>query len=115
RRDAAHAAVRKRCREGLEDRDPAATRPLEMHRHENGRVLVALRGGTIRIVPQSGAPRNLTWETGKAYWLPADPPGAAAADEHAGTDEIEVVVVELKRCVFSDGGSNGKVDARAGA
>jgi len=71
--------------------------PLEMHRHENGRVLVALRGGTIRIVPQLGEPHNLTWETGKAYWLPADPPGELHADENAGKDEIEVVVVELKR------------------
>jgi hypothetical protein len=71
--------------------------PLEMHRHENGRVIVALKGGSIRIVPQSGTPRILTWETGKAYWLPPDPPGELHGDENVGPGDIEVMVVELKR------------------
>jgi hypothetical protein len=71
--------------------------PLTQHRHENGRVLVALRGGKVRIVPQSGEPRTVTWESGKAYWLAADPPGQLHSDENIGEGDIEVVVVELKR------------------
>jgi quercetin dioxygenase-like cupin family protein len=71
--------------------------PLTMHRHEHARVLVALRGGTVRIVQQSGESRTLTWETGKAYWLPADPPGALHGDENVSEGPIEVVVVELLR------------------
>jgi hypothetical protein len=71
--------------------------PLQMHRHENGRVIVALKGGTIRIVPQSGTARVLTWETGKAYWLPPDPAGELHGDENVGPGDIEVMVVEMKR------------------
>jgi hypothetical protein len=46
--------------------------PLTMHRHEHGRVIIALRGGTMKIVEQSGASEAHVWETGKAYWLPAN-------------------------------------------
>ena len=28
--------------------------PLTMHRHEHGRVIIALKGGTMKIVEQSG-------------------------------------------------------------
>jgi hypothetical protein len=36
------------------------------------------------------------WETGKAYWLPANPAGTVHADVNAGDKPIEVMVVELK-------------------
>ena len=29
--------------------------PLTMHRHEHGRVIIALKGGTMKIVENSGA------------------------------------------------------------
>jgi quercetin dioxygenase-like cupin family protein len=74
----------------------APHQPLTMHRHENGRVLVALTGGTVKIVPESGPSRTVTWESGKAYWLPADPPGQRHADLNEGAEPIEVMVVELK-------------------
>jgi len=74
----------------------APRQPLTMHRHENGRVLVALTGGTVKIVPESGPSRTVTWESGKAYWLPADPPGERHADLNEGPEPIEVMVVELK-------------------
>ena len=67
-----------------------------MHRHENGRVLVALTGGTVKIVKESGESRTVTWESGKAYWLPADPPDERHADLNEGREPIEVMVVELK-------------------
>jgi hypothetical protein len=44
--------------------------PLTMHRHEHGRVIIALRGGTMKIVEQSGASEAHVWETGKATGYP---------------------------------------------
>jgi hypothetical protein len=69
--------------------------PLTLHRHEHGRVIVALRGGTLRIVKESGESRAVTWETGSAYWLDADPPGERHGDTNEGPDPIEVMVVEM--------------------
>ena len=71
--------------------------PLTMHRHEHGRVIIALKGGTMKIVEQSGASEAHVWETGKAYWLPANAPGTMHADVNAGDQPIEVMVVELKK------------------
>ena len=70
--------------------------PLAMHRHEHGRVIIALSGGTMKIVEQNGASESHNWETGKAYWLPANPPGEMHSDVNAGDKPIEVMVVELK-------------------
>jgi beta-alanine degradation protein BauB len=69
--------------------------PLTLHRHENGRVIVALRGGTLKIVKESGDSRSVAWETGKAYWLDADPPGERHGDTNDGPEPIEVMVVEM--------------------
>ena len=70
--------------------------PLSMHRHEHPRVLIALRGGTMKIVEQNGPTESHVWETGKAYWLPANPPNTLHADVNGGDQPIEVIVVELK-------------------
>jgi hypothetical protein len=74
----------------------APDRPLSLHRHENGRVIVALRGGDLKIVQENGTARVVTWETGKAYWLAADPPGERHGDVNEGQEPIEVMVVELQ-------------------
>ena len=71
--------------------------PLAMHRHEHPRVIVALTGGTMKIVEQNGPSESHVWETGKAYWLPANPPNTLHSDVNAGDKPIEVVVVELKK------------------
>jgi hypothetical protein len=71
--------------------------PLAMHRHEHGRVLIALRGGTMKIVEQNGTSEAHVWDTGKAYWLPANAPGTMHADVNAGHQPMEVMVVELKK------------------
>jgi hypothetical protein len=71
--------------------------PLTMHRHEHGRVIIPLRGGTMKIVEQSGASESHVWEAGKAYWLPANAPGTMHADVNAGDQPMEVMVVELKK------------------
>ncbi len=74
----------------------APGQPLSLHRHENGRVIVALKGGTLNIVKESGESRAVIWETGKAYWLSADPPGERHGDLNQGGETIEVMVVELQ-------------------
>jgi beta-alanine degradation protein BauB len=71
--------------------------PLAMHRHEHPRVIVAMTDGTMKIVEQNGPAESHVWETGKAYWLPANPPNTMHADVNAGDKPIEVVVVELKK------------------
>jgi hypothetical protein len=71
--------------------------PLTLHRHDHPRVIVALSGGTMKIVDQNGASEAHVWETGKAYWLPANPPNTMHSDVNAGDKPIEVMVVELER------------------
>ena len=70
--------------------------PLPLHRHDHGRVIVALRGGTMKVVERSGASETHVWETGKAYWLPANPPNTMHQDVNAGDQPIEVMVVEVQ-------------------
>lgn len=70
--------------------------PLSMHRHEHPRSVVAIKGGTLTIVQESGEREQVTWETGNAYWLEADPPGTRHADVNEGDEEMVVVVVEMK-------------------
>ena len=74
--------------------------PLTMHRHDHPRVIIALSGGTMKIVDQQGKSEAHVWETGKAYWLPANPPGTMHADVNAGDKPIEVMVVELKKAQY---------------
>jgi hypothetical protein len=71
--------------------------PLTMHRHDHPRVIIALKGGIMKIVEKSGGSENHAWETGHAYWLPANNPGTQHADVNAGKDPIEVMVVELEK------------------
>jgi quercetin dioxygenase-like cupin family protein len=70
--------------------------PLAPHRHEHGRVIIALQGGTMKIAEVSGTSDSQVWETGKAYWLPANPPGTMHSDINVGDKPIEVMVVEAK-------------------
>ena len=71
--------------------------PTTMHRHDHGRVIIALRGGVMNLVQQNGPTEKHVWETGKAYWLPANPPNTMHADVNAGSQPIEVMVVELQK------------------
>jgi len=70
--------------------------PLVMHTHEHPRVIIALTGGDMKIVTESGASETHHWETGKAYWLSAEEGKTRHADVNAGQSPIEVMVVELK-------------------
>jgi hypothetical protein len=72
--------------------------PLALHRHDYGRTIVALRGGTLDVVDGTGkTTKQMTWESGKAYWLDADPSGEQHGDMNRGTTPIEVIVVEMRR------------------
>jgi len=72
--------------------------PLALHRHDFGRTIVALKGGTLDIVDANGRTTHQEkWETGKAYWLGADPPGQMHGDMNRGKEPIEVIVVQLKK------------------
>jgi quercetin dioxygenase-like cupin family protein len=70
--------------------------PLSMHRHDHPRAVIALAGGDLKIVKDSGQSQTVTWETGKAYWLTSDPPNERHADVNDGPRAIEVIVVELQ-------------------
>lgn len=74
----------------------APNSPLPLHRHEHPRVLIALKGGTMNILEEDGSSDVQPWESGKAYWLPANKPGTRHQDVNTGTAPIEVIVVELK-------------------
>jgi hypothetical protein len=71
--------------------------PLSMHRHDHPRIIIALKGGDMKIVESSGKSEDHPWETDHAYWLPANPPNTQHADVNAGHEPIEVMVVELEK------------------
>jgi quercetin dioxygenase-like cupin family protein len=71
--------------------------PLALHRHDHGRTIVALEGGTLDVVDANGSTvQKMNWESGKAYWLDADPPNTQHGDLNKGKEPMEVIVVELK-------------------
>ncbi len=71
--------------------------PLALHRHDHGRTIVTLKGGTLDVVDVKGATvEKMNWETGKAYWLDADKAGTQHGDLNKGKESMEVIVVELK-------------------
>jgi hypothetical protein len=72
--------------------------PLALHRHDHGRTIVALKGGTLDVVDGSNRTvKTMTWETGRAYWLDADPAGEQHGDMNRGGEPIEVIVVEMRK------------------
>ena len=71
--------------------------PLALHRHDFGRTIVALKGGTLDVVDGKGQTlQKMAWESGKAYWLDADVPNTQHGDMNKGKEPMEVIVVELK-------------------
>ena len=71
--------------------------PLPFHRHEHPRVIIALTGGRMKILEDTGQSEVHVWQTGKAYWLPANAPGTHHQDVNVGEKPIEVMVVELQK------------------
>ena len=72
-------------------------KPLGLHRHDHGRALISLNGGTLNVVDGSGKVLDVyKLEAGKAMWLDADKAGTQHADVNPGTTPVEVIVVQLK-------------------
>jgi beta-alanine degradation protein BauB len=72
--------------------------PLALHRHDFGRTIVALKGGTLDVVDKDGKTmKQMVWETGKAYWLDADPKDEQHGDMNRTKEPIEVIVVEMRK------------------
>jgi len=70
--------------------------PLTMHTHDHPRVIVALSGGTMKVVNEDGTSEAHRWDTGKAYWLSLEEGKKRHADANQGDKPIEVMVIELK-------------------
>jgi beta-alanine degradation protein BauB len=71
--------------------------PLSLHRHDHGRALISLNGGTLNVVDGNGKVMDVyKLEAGKAMWLEADKAGTQHADVNPGTQPVEVIVVQLK-------------------
>ncbi|MEP6783694.1 MAG: hypothetical protein ABI983_08490 [Acidobacteriota bacterium] len=71
--------------------------PLSLHRHDHGRALISLNGGTLNVVDANNKVMDtFKLEAGKAMWLEADKAGTQHADVNAGKDPVEVIVVQLK-------------------
>ena len=75
----------------------APKQPLALHRHDHGRALISLNGGTLNVVDGTGKVMDVyKLEAGKAMWLEADKAGTQHADVNPGTSPVEVIVVQLK-------------------
>ena len=71
--------------------------PLSLHRHDHGRALISLNGGTLNVVDGAGKILDVyKLEAGKAMWLDADKAGTQHADVNPGKTAVEVIVVQLK-------------------
>ena len=71
--------------------------PLTLHRHDHGRVLVALTDGQLQVVDKNGKLLDsYNLKAGKSLWLGVDPPGQMHADVNPGARPVEVIVVQLK-------------------
>ena len=75
----------------------APKQPLALHRHDHGRALISLNGGTLNVVDGSGKVIDVDkLEAGKAMWLDAVKAGTQHADVNPGKTAVEVIVVQLK-------------------
>jgi len=71
--------------------------PLSLHRHDHGRALISLNGGTLNVVDGNNKVMDTyKLEAGKAMWLEADKAGTQHADVNPGRTPVEVIVVQLK-------------------
>ena len=71
--------------------------PLALHRHDHGRALISLNGGTLNVVDGTGKVMDVyKLQAGKAMWLEADQAGTQHADVNPGKTAVEVIVVQLK-------------------
>lgn len=67
-----------------------------LHRHDRYRSIIAIVGGDLKTVTESGETVVTHYETGKAYWQAPMPPGVMHKDVNDTGKTIELVVVEIK-------------------
>lgn len=68
---------------------------VAQHRHDHPRIIIPLSTGDMQFTEGDGRTSSQHWEAGKAYWQPAQAPGATHAEANAGTAPIDLVAVEL--------------------
>ncbi|NNM43254.1 MAG: hypothetical protein HKM07_02805 [Chlamydiae bacterium] len=68
---------------------------IGLHRDEYPRVVVGLKGGHFTRIEEDGSSRDIVFPTGEAIYLEADPVGQLHSGEN-GTEELEIIIVELK-------------------
>ena len=72
--------------------------PMQLHRHDHARALVAITDGVLQIRDKNGKVLNTyNLTAGKALWLEKDPPGQMHTDVNPGTKPLQVVVVQLQQ------------------
>ena len=82
----------------------APNNPLKMHRHDRYRLVVAIKGGKLLKTEENGRTSELTFETGRAYYLGPDPENELHADVNVGEEDVVVVVCEFKNEGEADAG-----------
>lgn len=74
---------------------PSNNQKLPMHHHDHDRVVVVLRGGTLKVINQNGIVNFLKLRKGKAYYLAKNAKGEVHTDENISQHPIQVMVIEL--------------------
>ncbi|MBS0603544.1 MAG: hypothetical protein JSS60_00740 [Verrucomicrobia bacterium] len=74
----------------------AAKEEVGLHRDELPRVVIGLKGGTVRRMEQDGSTRDVHFPTGSAVFLEADPEGEMHRGVNVSDTELEVMIIELK-------------------
>jgi quercetin dioxygenase-like cupin family protein len=68
---------------------------IGLHRDEYPRIVVGLKGGAFTHIEEDGSSKEILFPTGEAIFFEADPTGQLHRGEN-GTEELEIIVVELK-------------------
>ena len=75
---------------------PSSKQILQMHRHDNNRVLIAFDSGTLKVTNDKGVVHYLKLEKNQAYYLTKDTAGEMHNDENITKHPITIMVIELK-------------------
>jgi hypothetical protein len=74
---------------------PTNKESLQLHRHDQDRVIVALTNGKLKFVTNTGHTEILTFEKNKAYFFPKNPPRELQIETNIGKDVLKVMVIAL--------------------
>ena len=54
-------------------------------------MIIALRGGSMKILEETGQSKIHEWQTRKAYWLPANFPGTRHQDINVDDELVRTI------------------------